>query len=243
MPVPLNEAPVGVISVVSAEIVIDQDDENKKSISVELPEAVKNEGIRAGMDVRRCARDGGPSEAGHSQIDAAIKGTRRLSGIEIWTFADDEQEVTVRLEFDPTPRQITAKSKTASATFADPSLADLVAQSYPGGKPPQRQNAAANADGASAPDLIKTTKDEARPAADKADAFIRRECGDLRIINGPPPAQTMAQSNRARLGLPPHSEAFEKFIAGENRARTDLNRRMIGCATSNYSIYPTDLYD
>ena len=32
----------------------------------------------------------------------------------------------MRLEFGPTPAQITAESKTASATFADPSLADLV---------------------------------------------------------------------------------------------------------------------
>ena len=82
MPVPLNKAPVGVISVVSAEIVIDQDDENKKSISVELPEAVKNEGYAPGWTCGGARGRGGPSEAGHSRMDAAIKGTRRLYGIE-----------------------------------------------------------------------------------------------------------------------------------------------------------------
>lgn len=165
----LNEAPVGVIPVVSSEIVIDQDDDNKKSISVELPEAVKNGGVRAGMELRRCARDGGPSEAGHSRIDAAIKGTRRLSGIEIWTFADDEQEVTVRLEFELSPITADVSDKPTSST-SEPTLAELVLQSFPNGPPP-RQRLLPRFDIAppiSSPDLIETARDETPSADDGA---------------------------------------------------------------------------
>ena len=48
--------------------------------------------------------------------------------------------------------------------------------------------------------------------------------------------------DRARLGLPPQ-RTFEKFIAGVEPRAHRFKSSMIGCATSDYSIYPTDLYD
>jgi hypothetical protein len=130
----------------------------------------------------------------------------------------------------------------ASAAAA-PSLAELVLRSFPDGPPPRQRLLPCSDIATPLPDAIETIGDETLPAEGDEDTFIRRQQGDLRIVDNGPAARTMAQANRARLGLAPHSEAFEKFIADEYRARTDLNRRMIGCATSSYSIYPPDLYD
>jgi hypothetical protein len=110
----------------------------------------------------------------------------------------------------------------------------LVLQSY-GGKLPERPAEAAAV-------VVALSSNDA-PSDAPEDVPVRASDGrdTLSIISGPSRDHTLAQSNRARLGLMPHSEAFEKFIADQQRDSRDLKRRMIGCAVTPYNPY-ADLY-
>lgn len=59
----------------------------------------------------------------------------------------------------------------------------------------------------------------------------------LHIIRGAA-EQSLASRNRERLGLMPHSEAFDKFLDDQTKHSRDLNRRMIGIAVSRYRLWP-----
>ena len=64
----------------------------------------------------------------------------------------------------------------------------------------------------------------------------------LHIVRGAADS-TLAARNRSRVGLLPHTEAFEKFLADQDRVNRDLKRKMIGIAVSRYRLWPKDLED
>ncbi len=108
------------IVVTSGDFLFGLDPENQTATLEELPQSVANAGVRVGMELRRCVRDDGPPESGYSR---GKKGTR--SGIELWTFADGEQEITVRLEFKQ-PTYETAEAQTDVATKNETAPTDSV---------------------------------------------------------------------------------------------------------------------
>ena len=59
----------------------------------------------------------------------------------------------------------------------------------------------------------------------------------LQVVRGAAET-TLAAKNRSRMGLLPHTEAFEDFIANQHKRNLDLNRPMIGNATSRYHPWP-----
>lgn len=64
----------------------------------------------------------------------------------------------------------------------------------------------------------------------------------LHIVRGAADS-TLAARNRSRLGLLPHAEAFEKFIADQHKRNLDTARSMVGIAVSRYRLWPKDLED
>lgn len=48
----------------------------------------------------------------------------------------------------------------------------------------------------------------------------------------------IAGNNRARMGLAPHTEAFERFIKDQADYEADLERPMLGVAVSRYRLWP-----
>ena len=64
---------------------------------------------------------------------------------------------------------------------------------------------------------------------------------DTLVIHGPDRKDmTLAQRNRARMGLKPHTQAFEQFIDDQERDNTDIKRPMIGCAVTPWRLYPRE---
>jgi hypothetical protein len=63
---------------------------------------------------------------------------------------------------------------------------------------------------------------------------------DTLTIHGPTGSQNPIAHTRSRLGLPAHSEGFERFIADSKRSNTDLKRPMIGCAVTRWKLYPDE---
>lgn len=51
--------------------------------------------------------------------------------------------------------------------------------------------------------------------------------------------KSLADKNRERLGLMPHSKAFEKFLDDKRKHANDPNRSMIGIAVSRYQLWPS----
>lgn len=60
----------------------------------------------------------------------------------------------------------------------------------------------------------------------------------LTIVRGADNGKALANRNRERLGLMPHAAGLEKFLADQDRARRDPNRKIIGYAATRYRLYP-----
>jgi hypothetical protein len=139
-------------------------------------------------------------------------GTLRLT----YPITVDLDDGSTLIIHDVGPEQIKSTTPTT--------LEALVLQSLPNGKPSRTPAASADAISPNSAAEIETPT-----AGEDDDTFICRQHGDLRIVHGSSPAQTRAQSNRARLGLPPRSEALDKFIADQG-----VDRRGPGCAIAPY---------